>query len=357
LSDTPNPSCLSARECPISKSPCPGECVFANVMQSANLGIVLFDTLGKKILFQNAEAADLFASAVPEADYEALYNLLLPLGEPSLSPAYPAPIDLDGKLIGYSIYTGGRFVWAFLRDISEKARLEAVAEAVELMNNIGYVFSTVRHEIGNPVNSVKTALTVLRNRIQTLSRANVLDYVERSLAEIARVEDLLSSLKSFSMYEDFRIQDVDVAPFLAKLVSFVSPEFERKGIATRLTVHPRAQRGRFDQRALHQVLLNLLTNAADALAGRQAPAIHIQTLDRPGVVCIQVKDNGCGMTETEKAQLFKPFSSRKPSGTGLGLVISKKMIAKMSGTIEIESAAGVGTVVTMTLPEAWVERP
>jgi signal transduction histidine kinase len=329
--------------------------VFDRVMHSANLGIILFDTLGQQISFLNREAADLFAGAVPETDYEALFKLLLPQGTPPVSPAYPAPLSLAGTLIGYTVYAEGPFVWVFLRDISEKARLEAVAEAVEAMNNIGYVFSTVRHEIGNPVNSIKTALTVLRNRIQTLSRANVLDYVERSLAELARVEDLLSTLKSFSMYEDFRIQEVEVAPFLTKLVALVSPEFEKKGIATRLNVHPGAQRGHFDQRALHQVLMNLLANAADALAGRPAPKIEIEAFDRPGLMCIRVKDDGCGMTESEVAQLFKPFVSHKPNGTGLGLVISKKMLAKMDGTIEIESTAGVGTVVTITLPEGEIE--
>ncbi len=347
----PQPSCALARECPISRKPCPGECVFAKVMHAASLGIILFDTAEKAVLFQNAEATGLLAGVVASGDYEGLCALLLaPLPENWIPPFTPSPLRIGVKLLGYTVYGGGRFVWLFIRDISDKARLEAVAEAVELTNNIGYVFSTVRHELGNPVNSVKTALSVLLANPGRFPQTTMLEYIERCLTELSRMEELLGSLKSFSMYEDFQIRTMGVSSFLQKVASLVAPELEEKGVLLSLAVDPMAHEARFDPRALQQVLLNLVANAADAVEGRDSPEVCLRSVALPGLLCIQVQDNGIGMTETQKRDLFKPFVTTKANGTGLGLVIAKKMMARMSGTIEVESAPGIGTNVVLTLP-------
>jgi signal transduction histidine kinase len=68
-------------------------------------------------------------------------------------------------------------------------------------------------------------------------------------------------------------------------------------------------------------------------------------------VRVQVRDNGCGMTQEEQKNLFRPFFTSKPQGTGLGLVIVKKMLSKMNSTISIQSSPLEGTNVIMTLPE------
>jgi signal transduction histidine kinase len=323
-------------------------------MRNASLGIVLFDTSERQVIFQNAEAASLFSGVVSVGDFAELHGLLIEPLEGCLGsePQSPPPLRLGPRLIGYTAYASGRFVWTFLRDITEKTRLEAVAEAVELMNNIGYVFSAVRHEIGNPINSVKVALSVLKANYDRFERKAVLEYVERSLAEIQRVEDLLASLKSFSMYEDLRPEPADVEPILRRTVALVSPDFERRGVRLELALDPASRAACLDPRALQQVLLNLLTNAVQALEGRPTPRIVVRCFPLPGRLGIQIDDNGCGLSEEERRHLFKPFWTSKPGGTGLGLVISKKMLAKMNGTIEVESRRGLGTVVTLTLPEA-----
>jgi signal transduction histidine kinase len=110
--------------------------------------------------------------------------------------ASQSPRQADRRLHLY----GSGLAWAFF-DITEKSRLESIAEAVETMNNIGYVFSAVRHELGNPINSVKAGLSVLRANIDTFSRSVVIEYVDRLSSELSRVEVLLRSLRNFSMYD------------------------------------------------------------------------------------------------------------------------------------------------------------
>jgi C4-dicarboxylate-specific signal transduction histidine kinase len=105
-----------------------------------------------------------------------------------------------------------------------------------------------------------------------------------------------------------------------------------------------------DPRALQQVMLNIFTNASDAMNGRDTPKITIKAFRSAGMIGIRVEDNGCGIPEDKLKDLFKPFYTTKAHGTGLGLVIVKKMLAKMNGTIEITRRQDEGTRVDIFIP-------
>jgi PAS domain S-box-containing protein len=237
------------------------------------------------------------------------------------------------------------------RDVTEKLRLESIAESVNTMNNIGYVFSGVRHEIGNPINSAKMSLSVLQHKLDASSKEVVRGYVDRALGEIGRVEQLLKNLRNYNLYETPELADLDLAAFLDKFLNLISEDFEKKGIRIRRETGPDAPWAIADPRALQQVLLNIITNAADALADRESPEISLSVMRKYGQTLIQVADNGAGMSEQQQQDLFKPFYTSKRHGTGLGLVIVKKMLTKMNGEIEITSLPGRGTTVHITLPE------
>jgi signal transduction histidine kinase len=236
-------------------------------------------------------------------------------------------------------------------DITEKKRLEAIAEAANLMDNLGYIFAGIRHEIGNPLNSVKMALSVLDKNLDRYPRQTIREFVGRSLGELSRVEYLLKALKNFSMFETPQMEDVHLGTFMANFMSLVEEDFSRKGIHIFLDVAEENICAATDHRAFHQMMLNVMTNAADALSQEERPMIDIMVDTIPGFVRIRVRDNGCGMSQEEQKNLFRPFFTSKPQGTGLGLVIVKKMVSKMNGTINIASSPLAGTTVTMTLPE------
>jgi PAS domain S-box-containing protein len=236
-------------------------------------------------------------------------------------------------------------------DVTEKARLEAIAEAANTMNNIGYAFSGIRHEIGNPINTLKVTLSVLKNRFDVFSRETVKEYIDRAVAEIARMEYLLHSLKSFNMYEILHLQSFPVKSFIDDFLSLVAPDLKRKGIAFECSVDPGTGSASADPRALQQVLLNLISNATDAVEGREAPRVALNVFRNDGLVRLTLSDNGCGMSEDQQKDLFKPFRTSKPAGTGLGLVIVKKMLSGMKGTIRIASRKDYGTTVDISLLE------
>ncbi len=241
------------------------------------------------------------------------------------------------------------------RDITEKLRLESIAESVNTMDSIGYIFSGVRHEIGNPINSVNMILGILSSKLPNLSQDAIRDYLDRIVGQISRVEFLLRSLKSFNMYETQEPHYLGVASFMEQFLPLVKDDLETKGIMFDIKLDPQADRLHADPRALQQVLLNLITNAIDAVRERERPMIALSVSKSDGIVRIEVEDNGCGIPEDKVKDLFKPFYTTKATGTGLGLVIVKKMITRMNGTIDIESRRDVGTVVTISLPEGTHE--
>jgi len=249
--------------------------------------------------------------------------------------------DAAGSIINYI---------SVRRDVTEKVRLESIAESVNMMNNIGYIFSGVRHEIGNPINSAKMILSVLQYKIDQISKEKIKDYVDRSLVEIGRVEQLLKILKNYNLYETPELENIDMNVFMQKLLELIAEDFTKRGIAISKEVLPGAEWGFADPRALHQVLINIVTNAADALAARETPAISIKVLKKSDRLLIQVSDNGRGMTEQQQSGLFKPFYTSKQHGTGLGLVIVKKMLTKMNGDIIITSHLDRGTTVDIFIP-------
>ncbi|MBI2389171.1 MAG: HAMP domain-containing histidine kinase [Deltaproteobacteria bacterium] len=343
--------CVGSKTCPISSAPCPGQCIFADVMASVGLGIIVFDQNGRSILFANPWSRRLFDRVRVPVEFDVLEQLLLRHeaggGDPVDGRAQQ--IRLGSRFLGFTVYSARGFAWVFVRDITEKARLESIAAAVETTNNIGYVFSAVRHELGNPINSIKVALGVLEANLGTYSRETIADYVSRMATEVTRIERLLRSLRSFSLYERPEVVRVELSTFLREFCGLVRPELEARGI--RMESHVASSVvAHCDPRALHQVLLNLVTNAADALAGRDDACVTLRCVCSDSLATVRLEDNGVGISEDQKAELFKPFNTTKAHGTGLGLVIVRKLLAAMGATIAIDSTLGVGTSVSIAIP-------
>ncbi|MEW5852693.1 MAG: HAMP domain-containing sensor histidine kinase [Myxococcota bacterium] len=340
--------------CPISKEACPGFCIFSDVMESVRLGVALFNLEQRTLTFLNTSAREIFKDAPEPITFDSLCRLLVPRDvdiRTFTPPLTPEPLRLKNRIVGYTLYQSRGYAWAFLRDVTEKARLESIAEAVELMNSLGFVFSAVRHELGNPINSVKAALTVLRANFDRFSREQHADYLDRMLLEIGRVEHLLHSMKSFSMYERMQPQPVDIETFLKDYQRLIRDEAERRNLALRIQCAPDV-RAHCDPRALQQVFLNLFANAADALEGQADAEVRIEVDRLDNLVRICFSDNGPGLSEEQKEALFKPFHTSKEKGTGLGLVITRKLLAQMQGTITVESSEGRGLSAIITLLRA-----
>ena len=340
--------------CPISKEDCPGVCIYSDVMENVNLGIIIFDIQNECVEFQNKLAASFFKDTIEKKDFNNLYALLIP--EPDnikvqQSSYNTNPLKYNDRILGYTNYKiSNRFIMTLILDITEKERLESIAAAINTMNNIGYIFSGIRHEIGNPLNSIKMTTSVLKLKIDSFSKETVLSYIDRIQKETSRIEYLLLSLKSFNVYENPKMEKVDIFLFLKKFISLASTDIKKNNITINLKSYSKDNHGITDPRALHQVLINLVTNAVDSLKEKEKPEIVLSIRRKKEHLVLSVIDNGCGIPHDSQKELFKPFFTNKPDGTGLGLVIVKKLLAKMNSTIHIQSCEKIGTTVIINIP-------
>ncbi len=324
---------------------------FGQILDNIDVGVLVLDLEERRIDYRNPVFCTVLQDARLCDSFDRLKEMILSDQEMPRSGPASVLIPYRDRTLGCSIYEiGERYRCVFIRDISEKLRLESIAQAVNTMDNIGFIFSGVRHEIGNPLNSLKMALSVLRNNLDSFDRETVLEYIDRGLADIGRVEFLLKSMKSFAMFERVELKDVELGEFMRRFMALVGREFSERGISLVFADPIDIARVRIDSRALHQALLNLLANAADALTEVAEPEIHIFAEERDQLVRLIVSDNGCGISEAQKRHLFKPFNTSKPEGNGLGLVITRKLLAQMNADIEIESSPGNGTLAIISLP-------
>ncbi len=327
------------------------------ILESMSQGII--ELLGVRIAYVNPKAATFLglprekllgrhiSDSFPQALLDAMAS---PLPEP---PSGPASIQLNSyqvTLEHFNIAGKPPSTILMLSDITERRQMEAVIEAANLTKNLGYVFSGIRHEIGNPVNSIKMALSVLQRNLGEYDRDTIALFLDRSLQEVTRLEYLLKALKNYSLFERPVMQKLPVAEFLTDFIALIRNDFEKQHIKIQHILPDDGLLVLADSRALHHVMLNLITNAADALCDCQNPQIIVSAGGSLEQVEIKVDDNGKGISETEQQNLFKPFFTSKPTGTGLGLVIVKKMLLAMNGRIAMESYQGMGTTVTLTLP-------
>lgn len=332
------------------------EWVYHNVMDYLDVGIIVLDLLENRVVYQNAGAIVLLKDEVDPDDCGAICRLLLPQedGRSKIEGLEGQQTTIFGnRVMGYSVYIiSERTCFILMRDITEIMRLMSIAEAVNTMDNIGYAFSGIRHEIGNPINSIKMTMSVLQRNLDRFPSEVVHEYIDRTISEIGRVEYLLKSLKNFSMFEAPEIKPLNLLVFLRKFIQLVQSGMDKGAIALQLDLPPDPVWVAVDGRALHQVMLNLLANATAAVDSRSDPLISISVQGGSKYVTVKVRDNGCGISREDQQHLFKPFYTTKVSGTGLGLVITRKLLAQMGCSIEIFSNEGSGTTVSIFLPWA-----
>lgn len=325
------------------------------ILEYIDIGVMIIDVEHQELVYRNPPVDRILNDDDHRHDYCSLHDILLRRIESKNLLHHSAHVNqqvvYQDRLLGYSVYQPTPcYQFIFLRDITEKVRLESIAQAVNAMDNIGFIFSGIRHEIGNPLNSLKMALSVLKENLDAFPPETIIAYVNRGLADISRMEFLLKSLKAFSLYDHVDLAGMCFSDFMNSFVSLIRRDFQSHGISILVESPLVPAWVRVDKRALHQALLNVFTNAADALKGRKNPQICVSAELRGQLVWLAIQDNGCGMSETFKKRLFQPFNTSKPTGNGLGLVITRKLLAMMEANIDIVSEPDLGTQVTISLP-------
>ncbi len=333
--------------------------IFADVINKIEVGVIILDQLNREVFYRNAHAEQVSEFIQASDDFEELsammFNELDQVKSTEVVCSDRSMISCDHRSFAYRVCRmdgTNQFVSVIIEDVTDQSRLEAIDEASEMMNNISYVFSGIRHEIGNPLNSMKMALTVLKNNLEKFSKDEIKVYMDRMFDDAAKMESLLKSFKNFNMFEKPKTVRVDLEDFFTGLTQLLGADVRKKKVKIVIDILPEGRWANVDTRALQHVSMNILANALDALGGVKGPILKISGEARRDRVFVSVIDNGCGMSKELVDNAFKPFYTTKPHGTGLGLVISKKMLAQMNCDIKIQSEKEKGTTVTLAMPKA-----
>lgn len=318
-------------------------------------GVVVLSADGD-VQYLNRAGYDLFSRGgnvnvpLPRSAWKRLDQGLAWAGEAMVAmPTGNRLLELDVQPVHGFDGEPSRLVVA--RDVTDVQRLRSIADSVNLSDNLGHFLSGIRHELGNPVNSVKTALTVLHSNLGTFGAEKTRDYLQLVLGEIGRIEFLLSSLRSFSRHESVILDRVEVSALVKEVLSPVRTSVRNSQVEL-VVEPPPAVSVIADQRAVYQVLLNLISNAIEAPRGETELIIRIETTARRDYVDISVVDNAAGMTAKDLEMAMRPFHTTKRTGTGLGLVIASRLAANQGGQLRLLSTPGEGTRAVLSLPRA-----
>jgi two-component system sensor kinase FixL len=256
-------------------------------------------------------------------------------------PAYLSVSEM--KVHGEHTFTG------IIYDLTERKRLEAQLRERAELARLGQMASLVAHEVRNPLAGIRGALQVIGARMPAESREQAVlrDVIGRVDALNSFVNDLLV----FSRPKPPDVRRVPLKPMVHRLVEHMRQDPQCANVTFELNAADVV--AEIDQAQIERALLNLVTNAVQAIEGTGRIAIGLESADH---VCrISVADSGPGIPADVQEHIFEPFFTTKHRGTGLGLPITRRTIELHGGSIAIASTSERGTTLVVTLPLAHPE--
>jgi PAS domain S-box-containing protein len=222
----------------------------------------------------------------------------------------------------------------------------------EKLSALGRLVAGVAHEMNNPLGIISSRIELMLADAEGHSfPAQFLEDLRVVHRNVMRVAGVAQALRSFARQSTGERRPVDLNAVVAETLLLVGKSMSTDNVRITTALDPELPRIVGDANALQQVLLNLLTNAREAMTG--SGKIRITTgrdSARPGRVRLIVSDTGPGIPTAHLPHLFEPFYTTKSSGTGLGLAVSYGIVHNHSGTIDVHSVAGRGATFTLTFP-------
>jgi len=228
---------------------------------------------------------------------------------------------------------------------------------VEKMASIGKMAAVVAHEVNNPLSGILTYAKLLRKWVGTGQTADdkrdeAMECLDLIAAESRRCGDLIKNLLTLSRTAPMNVQATDLHAVIDRCLLLVRHQMELAGIELQLALAKDLPPVPCDPAQIEQVLLALIMNAIDAMPRGGNLWLDTRMSQDEEEVTIKVRDDGAGIAPDVLPQIFEPFMTTKERGrgVGLGLAISRGIVERHGGHIEVQSKLGRGTTFTVTLP-------
>jgi len=350
----------------------------SDIVETSLTGILI--TQNGRVVFKNREIDRLFHQlpdpflphetghvSPDDADRVRAFFHELPSGDRQPREAvfrvYPrgkaqAPDDLRWVTCRGAVieYQGKDALFLNMMDITRIMELEQLVRIQEKMASLGRVAAGIAHEIRNPLSGINSYLYTLKNRASADSGASgdsrsMLDIVEEIQAASNKIEAVIRRVMDFSKPGMPKLAPIDINLAVEEALKLSSVTLRKSGIAVEKALAGTLPPCVADFSMIEQVLLNLLTNAAQAMtraAGEKK--VRVASCAAGGCVAITVADSGPGVPPENRHKIFDPFYSTKADGSGIGLSLCQRIIADHRGTLSVGTGSLGGAEFKIEIP-------
>ena len=272
--------------------------------------------------------------------------LMIEHRDSAAADALPGPprsaIAATGEQVGHAM---------ILRDITESRRSAQQTLESERLNALTLLAAGVAHEIGNPLNSLHIHLQLMERKVRKLkgeARQELQESIAVARAEIGRLDSIVTQFLRAIRPSKPQLHPESVNAIVNEAVRFFAPEIQDRDVVVEQELRSDLPLLQLDRDQIKQAFYNVIKNSFEAMKRRGI--LRIRTDMNDTHVLISFIDTGGGMSPENLSRVFEPYFTTKSSGTGLGLLIVRRIVREHGGELSIESSQGKGLTLTIRLP-------
>jgi two-component system, sporulation sensor kinase E len=253
-----------------------------------------------------------------------------------------------GPAPGYSEQVGHAMI---LRDITESRRSAQQIIESERLNALTLLAAGVAHEIGNPLNSLHIHLQLMErqaHKLDRVAREELQESIDIARSEVNRLDSIVTQFLRAIRPSKPELHPENVNTIVEETLRFFMPEIQDRNIVVEQELRSDLPLLQIDRDQMKQAFYNVIKNSLQAMKRGGTLRIHTDRDDTH--VLINFIDTGSGMSAENLGRVFEPYFTTKPSGTGLGLLIVRRIVREHGGELSIESSEGKGLTLTIRLP-------
>ena len=339
-----------------------------NLVENMPMGLVAMDRESRIIAFnQTAEfvlrktAGEVIGQMAEDVLPEACRDLLRTLEvekqiiakeiDCSLTAGRTIPLEVIATVLEEE--EGARGVVVLFRDITEIKQLKKEIAQSQRLASLGSLAAGVAHEIRNPLSSIKGFATYFKERYR--DNPDDSQTADIMVQEVDRLNRVIGQLLDYARPMTMNRRETAIQTVIQHALRMIESQAREKGVVIQTELQADVAALLIDPDRIKQVFLNLYLNAIGAMEGGGILSVALLSMtDRR--IRIEVRDTGVGIDPKNLDRIFDPYFTTKSSGTGLGLAIVQKIIEAHRGEIQVASTPGLGTTVSVILPEGDLGR-
>ncbi|MDQ1004001.1 two-component system, sporulation sensor kinase E [Neobacillus niacini] len=230
-------------------------------------------------------------------------------------------------------------------DVTEKAEMQEQLRKSDRLNLIGELAAGIAHEIRNPMTALKGFIQLLEPSI----KAQHSMYYDVITSELARMDSIINEFLILAKPQETKFQEKDICQIMRETVELLSPQAVLYNVQFHTHYEDQLPYVYCEPNQLKKVFINLIKNAIEVMPNGGEITIAINSIKDQYIV-ISIRDEGTGIPKDKIKKLGEPFYTTKEKGTGLGLMVSYRIIEEHNGSMEVESEEGIGTLFKIRIP-------